>query len=67
MNAMSNGENSFINGIKLYMLEATNMTENEAYNFAFAILQNKEWLREYLISKDYLVSYGCERTLLWKM
>lgn len=45
---MSEEQSNFIEGIKKYMLEASNMTESEAYNFAFVVWQHQEWLREFL-------------------
>ena len=45
----------FIKGIQDYMLEATNMEENEAWSFGFRIWQTRNWLRKYIaieVSED---------------
>ena len=52
----------FIKGIQDYMLEATNMEENEAWSFGFRIWQTRNWLRKYIaievsedcISREYI-------------
>lgn len=42
----------FIKGIQDKMLDATNMTEDEAWNFAFRVWQMKDFLKEYLKEEE---------------
>ena len=41
----------FIKGIQDNMLEASNMTEDDAWRFGFLIWQHQEWICKYLIDR----------------
>ena len=45
---MPKSQYDFIHDIETYMLDSTNMTESEAYDYAFRTWQCKEWLRNKL-------------------
>ena len=45
---MNQEQIEFMSKIYDRMFEATNMNKDEAYEFAFRVWQNKEWLKEYL-------------------
>ena len=47
MDVMPKKQNDFITGIQQYMLEASNMNEHEAWDFAFRIWQFKDFLQKY--------------------
>lgn len=48
-NAMPREDFRFIKKIQVYMLDSTNMTNDEAWSFGFRIWQSKEWLTKYLL------------------
>ena len=61
-NVMPKEQAEFINDLKEQMLVNTNMTENEAYDFAFRVWQHQDFLHWYIEMKwsddnDYC-SYG---------
>lgn len=50
-NVMPKEQSEFINDLKEQMLVATNMTENEAYDFAFRVWQHQDYLHRYIEMK----------------
>ena len=52
MNEMNEEQKRFIEALQKEMLSATNMTENEAYDFAFRVWQMKDFLY-YFIERDF--------------
>ena len=51
----------FIEGIKHKMLDASNMKESEAWDFAFRVYQFDDFLRNYL-NKDLIIPYQDMKT-----
>lgn len=49
---------NFIHGIEEWMLKATNMTDNEAYDFAFRVWQCQNFLARYLSADVAPVRHG---------
>ncbi len=45
---MPESQSRFINILQEYVISATNMTHDEAYNFAFRVWQMQEYLKEFL-------------------
>ena len=41
---MDGREKTFIKEVQDYMLSATNMAENEAYDFAFRLYRSRHWV-----------------------
>lgn len=48
MNTMSEDQSAFIKELQEYMLKATNMSDEEAYDYAFKVWQTKDWLTCFL-------------------
>lgn len=55
---------NFIHGIEEWMLKATNMTDNEAYDFAFRVWQCQNFLARYL-SADVAPVVRCKDCKYW--
>ena len=53
MNEMEENQKTFIKEVKEYMLSSTNMTEDEAYDFAFHVWQSHNWLVKKLTENMY--------------
>lgn len=48
VNVMPEEQKAFIETIKEHEIEVTNMTENEAIDFAFRVWQDRNWLKEFI-------------------
>jgi len=53
MYEMGKNQKTFIKEVKEYMLSSTNMTDDEAYDFAFRVWQSHNWLVKKLTENMY--------------
>lgn len=63
---MPESQSRFINILQEYVISATNMTHDEAYNFAFRVWQMQEYLKKFLCKAPGWISVKDRLPEPWK-